>query len=478
MANRENQGVQIALIIFLVMIFAMSIIAYMGFDKAKKANNATIAAHDNYLRESNGIKKTLADYNRLKELVGHDFETKLGNVDLSFEEREIESAFEIDMTMYGPDWEEERNYRKLPGYLLSQIKAHSEQVVNSSVQVKALIAEKTQIRNRENALKAAAVSKQRESAQHLLAARAAFNQSRSQSTQQSGQLARQLVATRKKTTIDQEKALKEKLALKNQLAKLEAMNKAKDERLKAMTDQSIDAAQGQVTWVNQRSKTLYINLGSLDGLRPRINFRVFDQKESNLAGGDMKANIEVTRVLNGKLAECKIVKDSAIDPIMPRDQIYSPSWQPGRFLRFALAGEFDIDEDQKDDRSRVRNIISSNGGLIDAEVDINGRVVGKLGLDTRYMVVGNPPRDKNKPEAIEGYESIVSEARQLGIERISIDRLLSMMNWKGSASPTVVTSGAGAKRGIDAANPTTPKAGAPAAFRERRPPTRRARGAY
>ena len=79
--------------------------------------------------------------------------------------------------------------------------------------------------------------------------------------------------------------------------------------------------------------------------------------------------IEVTHLLSPHLAEARIVEDDLSNPLMPGDQIFSPSWEPGRAEHFALAGFIDIDGDGNSDRQRVHDLIALNGGVIDEEVD-------------------------------------------------------------------------------------------------------------
>ena len=43
-----------------------------------------------------------------------------------------------------------------------------------------------------------------------------------------------------------------------------------------------EVADGKVTWVNQRSRTVWINLGSDDGLRRQTSFSVFSSDDGRI----------------------------------------------------------------------------------------------------------------------------------------------------------------------------------------------------
>src|SRR5206468_3589557 len=102
------------------------------------------------------------------------------------------------------------------------------------------------------------------------------------------------------------------------------------------------------------------------------------------------------------------------NPIMPGDQIFSPTWEPGRAEHFALTGFMDIDNDGGSDRQRIRDLIALNGGVIDAESDDEGKKTGSMSINTKYLVLGDPPKasDLNEKESgrIDAYSSMLREA--------------------------------------------------------------------
>src|SRR5262249_17780677 len=145
--------------------------------------------------------------------------------------------------------------------------------------------------------------------------------------------------------------------------------------------------------VNQRNGTVWINLGRNDALRRQVSFTVHtpDSKPGGTEG--KKGSIEVTQILGDHLAEAKITGDSLTNPILPGDKIYTPLWDPNRPERFAIAGKIDINGDGQDDREQLKSLIALSGGAVDAELDAEGKMIGAISADTRYLIAG-PIQDK------------------------------------------------------------------------------------
>ena len=225
-----------------------------------------------------------------------------------------------------------------------------------------------------------------------------------------------------------------------------------------------------MTWVNQRSGTVWINLGAGDGLRRQTLFSVYGQEQTGVDQAERKASIEVTRVLDDHLAEARIVSDLPGDPILPGDQVFSPAWKPGERVHFALAGTLDIDGDRRSDRELVLNLINSNGGVVDAEVTDKGEATGQVTASTRYLVLGTAPTDR---KALDAWSKIIKDAEQLGVELLQMDRFLSWMGYQREVR--TVPLGEGSRPEDFQVKPT--EGGAPKStgnvsdvFKERQPP--------
>ena len=422
MAPRENQGLQIALIIFVMIVVVLcvtNVLTYTKIDGLTKEKNSWKDKHET---ADTAIRVIQDNFNQVKEWMGHEPGATFDN---------IHEAYDNDMKMFAANWpEEKRNYRELPSYMIAAIRDHATQVTDLTSNVATLDAGRKQILD-ENQTRVTEVESAREVvATDLTKERSEFNEERGRITTQSEQVADRLKKAQDETNALKERSAKELDSLGNQVAKLTQINHAKDEKIKALSTESFESAHGRLVWVNQRNNVVYINLGRKDGLRSQMTFSVYDENASSVQSDEQKGTIEVTRILGDHQAEARIVSDQLGDPLLSHDQIYSPVWQPGRRLRFALAGLLDLDDDGDSDLAKIRNIITMNGGLVDAQVDEDGKRVGKLTINTRYLILGEQPTEKASADSIRAYTNIITDAQNLGVERLSLDRLISMMGWK------------------------------------------------
>ena len=242
---------------------------------------------------------------------------------------------------------------------------------------------------------------------------------------------------------------------------------------------------GKITSVNEASGVVWINIGSRDRLKPLTNFSVYPATQLGVmrGPGDIKAKIEVIKILDGQFAQCRIIEDSINDPILIGDQIYSPLWQRGIQVHFALIGFFDIDGDGKSDRDKVKNIIRAAGGIIDAELSIENTAdpektnlvrTGNITVDTQYLVRGSVDAIINIDRTT--YNRFEEKAKDYNVESITVNSLLNYAGYKNTRDAV------GLSRGFDN---NDPKAlvkpvlqGEDKRNQLRKPPTRGTDGAF
>ena len=199
-----------------------------------------------------------------------------------------------------------------------------------------------------------------------------------------------------------------------------------------------------------------MNLGSDDGLRIRTTFSVYRKGHHGVARGaeDIKAQIEITRILSGHSAEARILEEDIYDPIAKSDPIYTPLWSPGRTEKFAIVGLIDLDQDGILDRGRFHEIVSDAGAVLTHEVQDDGTRVrftrfpdewadwsdgdAELDSDTKYLIKATIPdptlavqdEDKEQRSLIGAQlKRMRDEARRLGIEEINLNDFLSHIGY-------------------------------------------------
>ena len=237
---------------------------------------------------------------------------------------------------------------------------------------------------------------------------------------------------------------------------------------------------GRIARVNPQSRTVWIDVGSADLLPLHLSLSV--QPTGVAAGSPVspKGRIEVTKILDDHLAECRIVDDDLSDPILIDDQIFTPLWDRGRRTHFAFAGRIDLDDDGGDDLERLRTMVDRAAGQIDAVAKINGETEGKLLIETRYLVLGSLPADK---AGIAAYQQMLEQAERYGIQRVSLSLFLDMIGHRRSPPGTLIVWGTDSAEAHTYADrpdgfPRVSIGSVSRLFQQRRPPAAVAGSAY
>lgn len=471
MGARENQGLQIALIIFVMITVVLAVTTYIYWKKTDEQfvelntkNTEKAAAED---RE----RKAIADMLELKQWIGHAAETQLP---------EVKTKYEADMGLFATSYQGPKNYTALPPFLLDEIAKRNRQIADLESQNTKLAEDIKKARDEERAQTKIVVDDRDKLKGELTAEQGKFVTERSRITDDNTKIAAEKEKLNAQVAAVEDKAKKEKDVLQKALADATQLADAlKATKMANQPKAEAEVADGRITFVSQRNKIVWINLGSADGLRRQLTFSVVDRNASNVGAARKKGSIEVTVIKDAHVAEARIIEDDLNDPILADDQIFTPAWHPGQRIRFALAGFMDIDGDGKSDRAVVRNLVAVNGGVLDAEVHDDGQRTGKLDINTRYLVLGNRPTDKTNEEAVKAYTALTTEADRLGIEKMPVDKFVLMMGYRNtdrtielgrgaSASDFKAKPADGVLRSSDGNN----------AFKERRPPAGGKGGAF
>ena len=472
---RENQGLQIALIILVILTIGLMVGTFFGWkgyqEEFIRANEAVAAK-----QEADALAKaTQTESNQLKQWMGFQDADTL---------EVIEEEKNKDMTKYVPTtYDGGKVYRDVIIQLYTDLEKEKKLVTAAQVDTQDL---KTRNEQLEKA-KAQQIQVQKVRADKAEADRAAertaHTASRATIQQQNESLKKNVADTR--TAADDKLAALQarvddanrRLSLKDQI--LRKKNNTLDNILKP----TFEVADGKVQWVNQRADTVWINLGHADGLLRQTSFAVYPSDTSDVTDAGSKADIEITKIHEAHLSEARIVYDTIGDPIMPGDLIHTPVWAPGQRQHFALNWNVDIDDDGKDDVELVRNVITMNGGVVDFWLAADGQTNGEMSTNTRYLITGAVPGANVKSEILRSYSDVNTRATELGIRSMPVTELLARMGWKNQ-SP-VIRYGVGGK--ASDFRPKPPE-GVPRTssgnvsplyqFKDRRPPRSSGKSAY
>jgi hypothetical protein len=420
MAARENQGLQIALIIFVILTIILIVTTYMFFSSYSQERDRAKSLAEKASASDTAASKANTEAEEIKTMLGGD---------PSQTAEAAKETAKTDMQTYGEGLaESKQNYRALVQHLGEKLREYEAMNTKLTAETKDLTAK---LATNEQASQAAMAKYKAEvdkTATDLDGERKKFGSARTEITGQMEQLASKFQTA----SGEREKQAQQSAS---QIAALAADLKKSEEQLQRKNDQeALDAKaneypDGEVTRINQRTRLVWINVGPADGLRTQTSFVVVAPEDGNPIKSEPKAKINVVRLTEDHQAEALIVEDDLSNPIMPGDHIFSTVWDAGKQEHFALVGKIDVDADGSDDRQMVHDLITLNGGIIDAEV-LEGVKSGSMTLNTKYLVEGDAPDAESKD--LGGFSDMKTEAQKLGVKTIRVDEFLKYMGYKGA----------------------------------------------
>ncbi|MEM7311804.1 MAG: hypothetical protein AAF497_01505 [Planctomycetota bacterium] len=459
MAKREGQGLQIALILLVMLTVILCIATYFFWSQSEKLGKEVASVKESLSSAQGAQTRAAEEINSLKQFLGYDPGEQMET---------IENAHKDDMLLFGQSVAEgDRNYRDLPKQLVKVVQERNQQISD-------MLANESKLKNDINTLKTQMNDKLTEAESGHDKAGTDLQKQRAEFEKQLDSLKSKVAQVEKKFAESRSKLKRQNDDLSSKLAtatenltRLQDAKKQTDEKLARLQVTTFEQPDGKITYVNQSSRFVYLNIGRDDALSRQATFSVYDVDENNLARSEPKGSIEVTRLLGAHTAEARILNDTVIDPIISGDLIYSPIWQKGQPVRFALAGFLDVDRDGSHDKELIQNLIALNGGIVDAQVDNEGNRTGKLSIETRYVVVGKRPNATSDEAKIREFTKIRKEAESYGATEISLSRFLNDMGYQGVGRTVALGENA---RESDFRTKRSPKG--TGRFRPRRPPKR------
>ncbi len=478
MASRENQGLHIALIVLIMFSLLLCGLTYYFYSKsetrrvaAEDAQNRANQAQSD-LRTANFKVQTLTymikDGNKTRKQIADDLANFTGGDVNDPTMAALLKNFQDNMLLYGaPDQESEtaRNYESLPNFLMARVQDLNKQLADLRRAENELTAQKTQLEqtsaDREKKYEDAA----NQARQELEAERAKFQTDLAEVRSQMDGIASQtaekdnkineLTAQLQKQRDDSAEKVTELAKtiddLKNQLAKF-----------KVITFETPDAV---VTTVNQRQGIVYLNVGAADNLSLQQTFSVYDKGTTAIMQAEPKGRIEVIDILGEHVASARILEEKVGNIIVPGDLALTPTWDPGHRVHIAITGFVDLTGDGQSDLEMLKALITANGGIVDDVVT----------PETRYLVAGEA-KGTDMGGAMTGpekddFNTKIRAAGEIGVDRLSVDKLLSLMGWRADVKSVVLGTGTAA---VEAG----PEPAAAPEFRPRTPPARGADGAF
>jgi hypothetical protein len=425
MASSENQGLQIALIVFVMLTILLSVTTFMFFREYDEASRKAAEEATKATKQAQAEREAIEMARELRKIIGVPEGASLSDVQKTHEE---------DMKKYAataPD--DSKFYHQALEFSGTTLNARTAELIAARDAIQQEQAAREKVEKAKQEQVAAAEQNAQKAEADLAAAKKTFEDDRKRMTDDMADLQRQLKDKNDAMTelADTSKKQIDELTSENQ--KFERDNEFLTDKNKKLDPTSgFEVPDGKIVWVDQGTRSAYINVGRADGLLPQTSFSVVAGDEQVGSNQRTKGRIEVTRILDAHFAECRILEDKLIDPLLEGDKIYTPLWHPGRSESFAIVGFIDLDKDGSDDRELVRDLIRLNGGSIDAEDVISGpdagKQIGQLNLNTRYLIMGEAPKDSQVHS--KAYTKMINDARHMGVREISVSKFLDQVGWK------------------------------------------------
>ncbi len=433
MARAENQALQIALIVFVMLTIVLGVMTFFFFRSADEGAKQLATLQDSAKKDKEVTNKIQAEMNYIKtELLGVDPTMELGDTRPEGTPGPLRAAFKDDMQNFGATLPPERqHYRQALESLSISLEEKSTQLTETQANFNKLAEEH---KHREDAKNPQIKVFEQTADKHdkdLQEERSKFGDDRKKALAAEEQARTDLAQVRSEKSTVEEQSRAQIQAVETAKAKIERDAKAVAAEVVALKDSNFEVADGLVRGVNTQNHTVYINLGRADRLPRLTTFSVHDASANTALGHGLKGSLEVVELLDNDehMAMCRITDEDHANPIVRGDKIYSPLFDPGQQQHFAILGKIDLDNDGQDDRALVKNIIQTADGIIDAEMDDLGKITGQLTINTRYLIQGKIPEDK---AAADGQAILLGQAETLGVEVIPAPRFFEISGWKNA----------------------------------------------
>ena len=425
---KETQGLQIALIVFVILTIGLGVSTFMLYKKTEELAVKAQKASDDSATAAKNSAALQADKTELLRILGFAPSDKLETI-TGESNKDMETyAGSLDATT--------RTYRKVLAYLNDELVKKNVALAEQQKSVQELkdtLAQVEQIKQKQiDEFQAG----QKTANDDLAKEREKFNAERGTFTGQEASIQEKLDKTHKEADLLAKRAQEALKKTEEALATAAKQNKDKNEQVKKLTATTWETPLGKIRWVNQRERTVWLDLGRADALPRQLVFAVYSGNTQNVTSAAKKGGVEVSQILGDHLAEARIIDDNVSDPLLPGDVVHTPLWTPGVREKFAFTDGIDIDGDGTDRPEVLRNLITMSGGEVVAELSDKGERKGQMDATTRFLIVGKEQTQNTNEALIKARTAMLREAEKLGVQNVSLADFLRRIDYK---NPTPVT---------------------------------------
>ncbi len=431
---RENQGLQIALIVFVMLTLILGVTTFMFYRQSDEAKNKAAAAEKAESDAKQALTAAQTDNANLKRYLGFGATETMQVIG-----QEVLKDMQVTASSLPAA---DQNYHKVVHHLNDTVLKKNQALALAEAE-KAQMKKERDDRERDAATRIAQHEEEvKKTGADLATVTASFKQTADGLNSEKDKLLneRKEIEDKGNKKINELQANLGDQTKKTNTAQIIAEQYRKQKE--ALEHTTFEIAYGKIVGVNQRTGRVFVNLGEADGLRRLMTFGVFTSATDDVSQAEKKASIEVVEILGPHMCEARITDDKPGNPIAKGDLVFTPIWAPGKRIHFALAGLIDLDRDGKSDLERVRSIIATNGAVVDAYQDTAGVVHGKITTETNYLVRGTPPDETSAREMRRGYTRMLDDAKDNLVKEIQLGDLFDRMGYRDSEHVTRYGTGA------------------------------------
>ena len=456
---RENQGLQVALILFVMTTVMLGVTTYLFYRSSQESNGAAIAAKARVESAEDERDKAVFKAQALKFMVG---KSKLTRDDINRQVQsdtelvELFNDFDKHMNLYGAGLDPASlNYVSLPEHIIDTIQKRNQELTVSK-QEGVQLQEKMTTMSTSEGQRATAAETDRDAAKSdLMSQSAAFGSKVAELQAKQAESFKNYQAVSAQITTTNQQATARVAAAQTEIRKMENVITSQKQIINDNQPKPAKTADGRIILSNAQGGYVLINLGEADNLQVRTTFNVYEAGEVDLETADIKGKIEVVRIMGDHKAQARVTDaGNSGDPILSDDVIFSEVFDPGQRLHVALAGFMDLNDDRRSDRDYVKNVLINNGAVIDAELRDDGVPEGRFTNQTTYLVLGDRPGADAKEAYRKEFGLMTTEAANRGIQEVTVVEVLRMIGWKPEARK--VTLGDNASEAADSFQPRRP----------------------
>ncbi len=171
MAMRENTGLQIALILFVMITVVLAVTTYLYFRASEEAIAKNDETQDKLDVANAGLAEKIEEIDKLRSTLGYESSTPISDV---------MTNFDADMAKYGKGFNQKRDYRALPGYLALQLVDKNTVIEEKDRSIAQLQTELNQARAQEAKVTAEYLASSKAAADDLASQRTQYTTTRQQ----------------------------------------------------------------------------------------------------------------------------------------------------------------------------------------------------------------------------------------------------------------------------------------------------------